>query len=947
MLRFLIMILMSTITLFSAEKAILKGLVVDAETGEAMPGVNITIENSKFGAETDLDGFYYITGMGYGLHNVKAQMIGYGDKIYTGVNLTDKVTTLNIKMNQKTLELEEVVLIARAENNNETALLSKRQRAIQISDAISTDAISNLGINNAAGAMSKVTGVTVENGKYIYVRGLGERYTQTHLNGVELPKSDPDRNAFQMDLFSSNILDNITTLKTFTPDKPGNFSGGIVDINTKSYPDQTVFKFSAGSSYNSNLKDKIIGYKGSDTDWLGFDDGKRDIPSSLKNGEIPSKAEAPFDYQKATTLSKLSKDFNNQMSTENISTPMNQSYSLTYGDSWKKDDVTIGFVGGLNYSRNAKYYDNGELKNWQLTGGTSSELVNNYSFNENYGSDAVQLGAIMQFSAKVDKNNEFGTNVIFSKIGESSARFIDGHYYDGNMDDTDIYETRVLKYSDRQLISSQVTGEHFFPGFGETRLSWNGSYAISTNDEPDMRTFSDHYSLNDDGEKVYRVSPSLYTEPSRYYRNMEEGSYNFDLKYVIPFNQWYGMRSVLKIGAGTNVKDRNFDERIFRYTNLNYSSYSYNGDPEEYFSQNVGIMDSLVIGNFKKYIMSNVIIDASEDRANYEGYNNNYSGFIMADLPIFTNLRFVGGARYETTEMEVETDDERPEYKGGKITKQDILPSANLIYSLQENMNLRTSYGRTLARPTLREMAPFSSFDYVGGYFFTGNQDLKRTTIDNYDLRFEWFTNPGEIVAISGFYKNFKNPIERVILNNNGEIQPQNVDEAITYGFEIELRKKLDFISEAISDFSITSNYTYIQSRVDIPEEELLAIRAYNPDAKDYRELQGQSPYIVNVGLSYDNLYLGTSSTLSFNIFGERLSEVSEGATPNIYEQPRPELNFSISQRLFDNYQLKFSARNITDEAIEKVQHFKGKDYIQSSHKDGRSFSLSFGYNLQ
>jgi TonB-dependent receptor len=311
---------------------------------------------------------------------------------------------------------------------------------------------------------------------------------------------------------------------------------------------------------------------------------------------------------------------------------------------------------------------------------------------------------------------------------------------------------------------------------------------------------------------------------------------------------------------------------------------------------------------------------------------------------LLSALRFIGGVRYEETDIFVAS--QNPAKEKGNLKTADVLPSLNFVYQLGSTMNLRAAYGKTLARPTFRELAPFASFDFVGDFIFIGNPSLKRTLVDNYDLRWEWFLRPGEIYAISGFYKRFENPIERAIVSNNNQGQFQNVDGAIVYGMEFEARKRLDVISPMLANFQIGGNFSLIHSEVDIPAIELATIRDLDSNASSKRELQGQSPYILNVDFGYDNLKTGTTVSLFYNIFGERLSEVSLGGTPNIYEQPRGLLDLTLSQRVLQSITVKAGAKNLLDSDIRKVHHYKGVDYISREHKLGRTFSLSFTYNV-
>jgi len=485
------------------------------------------------------------------------------------------------------------------------------------------------------------------------------------------------------------------------------------------------------------------------------------------------------------------------------------------------------------------------------------------------------------------------------------------------------------------------------PGLLKSTVEWNFTYNDSRQDEPDLRFFSNDYTVDaETGERDYGIQKSGYSLPTRYYRELDEKTRSFSFKWSVPFKQWNGLTSKFSFGSLFSEKNRENRENVFRVW-TGARRYNYNGNPEEFFSpENFGIIDSTYnpFSQTWRYDYNLYYVDMSEDRSNYNGDENIDAGFAMVELPLSVKLKFIGGARYERTYSKVLTQDSS--YAAGIIDEDDILPSVNTIYKLTDNMNLRAAYGRTLARPNFREMAPVVMYEFADGYYFVGNPGLERTLIDNFDLRWEMFPGIGEVMAVSAFYKHFDKPIERAIKHENGEIQYQNVDQAKVYGMEFEIRKRLDFMGKFFSNFTAGGNLSLIHSAVKIPELRLSYIKVYDPDASDTRPLQGQSDYIINFMLSYDNYNSNTSATVSFNVFGERLSEVAERATPDIYEQPRPELNFVLSQGLFSNFTFKMSLKNILSSDHKKVHHYLDKDYVAQEHETGRKLSLGISYSI-
>ncbi len=337
-----------------------------------------------------------------------------------------------------------------------------------------------------------------------------------------------------------------------------------------------------------------------------------------------------------------------------------------------------------------------------------------------------------------------------------------------------------------------------------------------------------------------------------------------------------------------------------------------------------------------------VLTDRTQTAGTYTGEQTITAYYGMIDWFAIKEIRIVGGVRAESTLMETTSADERK--RQGKIDVVDILPSINLTYALNDKMNLRAAYGKTLARPTFREIAPYDNYMPIEHRKYVGNDSLTRALVDNIDLRWEWFSNPGEIVSVGGFVKLFQDPIERAVINNNGYIKPVNVGEAFLYGAEFEFRKNLGFL-HLLRDFNFGFNLTLVQSQVDLPEHEYSTRKQYDPDVEKTRELQGQSPYVVNFDLTYANRETDTEANLHFYVFGKRLSEIGYG-TPDYYQFPGPELNLVVSQKFFEHFKLKLSAKNLLDSKYYVASTFKGADYVKDQYRLGRSLGLSFSYTL-
>lgn len=929
------------------------GTLVDAETGETLIGANVVVDGTTIGTTTDLEGDYDLRGLDAGTYTLVYSYIGYNPKTVQGVEVVaGEVTRLDVSLSSEAIEMGDVVVEARALRNNDATLLRDRQKAAAVSDAISAETISRSGSGDAAAAMTKVTGASVVGGKYVYIRGLGDRYSSTTLNGAALPSADPDRKSFQLDLFPSSLLDNIITTKTFTPDKPGDFSGGLVDVGTKDFPDAFTLQISASSALNTQTSlGDYLSYAGSDTDWLGYDDGLRAIPDVFTQPDlaIPTEIEARRDPELAAVLDRYSRAFDPVMTPTTRTAPLNGSFSAAVGNQIDLAGRPLGFTGSFSYSRSYSAYDNGTVGRYELVGGQVADieaLTPLRFFGDSLGvdvkgDDEVNWGGLATVAYRPHPRHQLSATYLRTQSGVSSARYLSGFWQD--LTGSSTFETRVIGYTERSLNSLQFKGKHVV--LGGVEAEWRGSFARNLQEEPDLRYFSNHYTVRDrDGvvDTLYQSPASLYPAPIRFFRDLEEQNANGAVDLSIPFRQWSGLAAKVKVGGAYTDVDRTFEQRRFEYREGSGFSYGdFGGDVDAYFAA-VGVVDT----TGTRFRFGNYVTEATSLKDDYDGTQNVAAAYGMLELPVTRRLRLIGGVRYEATDLEtVSRDTTLPR---GVLDNDDLLPSVNAVYQLGENMNVRAAYTKTLARPTFRELAPYSTFDFVGDYVFQGNSELKRTLITNYDARWEWFVRPGEILAVSGFYKHFSNPIERVILTSvgNNTLSVQNVDEARVYGLEVEMRKRLDTLTPLLANFQVGGNVSLVQSVVDIPEEELFTIREADPEAGDTRSLQGQSPFLINVDLSYDNLASGTVVGLYYNVFGERLLTVSEGAAPDVFEQPRHDVDLVVSQRLLQDFRLKVQAKNLLDADFRQSQFFKGQEYVYSAYERGRTFSVGITYAL-
>ncbi len=920
---------------------IIAGTVTDSWEGTPVPGVTVVLRGTTSGTTTDISGRYRLEGVAGGNHILIFSKSGYARSTVSDIRvIVGQTSNADLKMKPEFYELEPYEVISEPFVDQSVALLSDRQGSAAMQDSIGADFFSRAGANNAAEIMTKVTGASVIGGKYVFIRGLGDRYSNTTLNGAEVPSPDPDRRAVQMDIFPSSSIESIVTVKTFTPDKPGGFSGGSVDVITKSFPSEFTSGLSIGASYNpqASFNDNFLSYEGGDTDFLGFDDGIRKIPDEWgAAGEIDTQAlvnETRSGGGRTTESRTVAADeiialtsaFTPEMGPSEDRSLLRHNFSGSIGDTIQFMKRDLGLFGGLSYSRNYSFFDDGFQGRYERSGDSLQAFM---ELNDVRAVDAVSWGSVVNAAYRLGETHEVGFNFLYNRNSEDQVLFQEGFLF-GLEPDT--FERRVLQFTQRELQTYQFRGDHEFAKLADWKMEWIASLSSTLQDQPDLRLLQ--FQRRPSG--TVDINLSGYQAPTRYFRSVNEDNENFKIDNTIPFDVWSGLEGKLKFGAYYSGSERVYEERRFEYVSNSsprFADLNQTGDPSAFLApENVVYVDpGRGSFRFNKYI---------EERPfnNYDGFQDVYAGYLMSEVPIIEKVKFVGGARYETTSLTVESFGERAGM--ANLEETSLLPAAGLIYEIIPDMNLRLSYGQTLARPTYREITPISVFDVANRELLVGNPDLTLTSIDNYDLRWEWFPNPGEVLAFSLFYKTLQDPIQKTTATANRQVQYQNREKGKVYGLELEARKTLDFIRPELEAFTLGGNFTLAESEVD-------------KGPFDFGEgtvpLAGQSPYIVNVDLTYHNPRSETTASLFYNVFGERLFSVGQRETPHIFEQPVDSLDFTLTQRLNDHWNIRLSIRNLLDPLVKTTYDFGGPDgteYVYSSFRRGRSFGISLSYDF-
>jgi hypothetical protein len=931
------------------EFGIIQGKVTDAVTGELMRGATVQVEGTKKGAYSDVKGIFTIKNVPVGTYTLRISFVGFETRTMVGITIEPgKTTTQNVSLKPEVSTTEDVIVTATRSMNNQDAMLQQQKNAAQVSNSISQEEISKMPDANAGQALQRVSGVTLVDNKFIYVRGVSERYSNTTLNGASMTSTEPDKKAFSFDMFPAEFLENATVTKSFTPDLPGNFAGGLVQLNTVDFPQGFSINLSASSSYNSNItlqNNKFTSYQGGNNDWMATDDGTRalapDAPASRDemNQLLRSVRNSDNTAERERWVA-FGRSFNSDSwKSRQMTANPNSSFGLSFSNIFNVADNDLGLVASLNYG-NSYTFTNIERNVISFDKG-----YNNSVKNGSISSRSVGLGGLLNLAYKIGTHSSISFKNIYNRSADDDAVALMGQ---DSANQRDLKEYSSI-FTQKEIFSTQLAGEHTMPaGFlgsalDGTLLDWRVGYSRSERSQPDLRRIRYSRSLGDESSDFYAdiqlTQQGDGTLAGRFFSDLDDRGLSGGLNIAVPIGS-----AKIKAGGLFENKTRAFKARSF--TIIQSNAFVPN---EDFTVDTRQSPDSLFISENFRLDGLGMVEDSKLSDA-YDAEEGVNAAFLMVDMPfLFGNLdfRFIGGARFESSIQRVFN----TVYNGAPINvdlgNNDVLPSLNLIYRATPDFNVRVSASQTVARPSLREFAPFDFSDPITQSRVVGNPTLKRALIQNYDMRFELFPNVGEVISASVFYKNFKNAIEETIVPTGGSMAVITFDNADgpakTYGIELEFRKGFGFISDYFSNFIFNSNIAFINSEVTIMQGGIA----------DKRQMIGQSPYTVNLGLYFIEPTLGTGFNIAYNTYGRRIARVEQRGDeespsynfddPHVYELSRDMIDLSISQPLFDVLEAKFVVRDLLNQPLVWEQ---GGGRVYSDLR-GRNYSISLGYRIQ
>lgn len=939
-----------------AQQGTVRGTVIESAIGEPMYGVTLILKGTNNGAISDFDGKFSITAPA-GMYELQASYIGFQTIVIRDLEIKpgEVVVIDQIGLVEDAANLEEIVVTAEAIRTTEAALQTVKRMSTNVLDGISAESFRRIGDSDAGQAAKRVTGVSVEGGKYVYVRGLGDRYTKTTLNGMDIPGLDPDRNSIQIDVFPTNLIDNMIILKTFTPDLPADFTGGIVNIDTKDFPDQKIFDVSFSVDFNPSMhfNSNYINYAGSQTDFLGFDNGLRQLPTGYDLANAPN----PFNSTD-TQVAQFLNEFSPTMGVQEDNNLMNFSLGITYGNQLEFDNGhKLGYLFTGNYKNNSVFYDDaffGEFQNdrnpdeiqFQRAATSQGLLAENEILLGGLAGIAYKTYTSKYRFTAMRLQNGVSRSGAFDLIDDEDAIGKSG--YDGISEN--------LEYNERAVTNLFLNGEHHIND-DQWTIDWRVSSTWSSQDDPDIRKTA-FTRINDN----YRFAAGAAGNPSRLWRELDEINTQGKLDLINEL-QMFQNDAKLKFGASYTYKERDYNIQDFSINFFNGEQLDWTGSGLEVWT------DQTIYPNGPVYLVSGF----SEPNPNqYNSNTNNLGVYLSSEFEPISKLKAIVGVRMENF---VQRHTGRDQLQNNVLENDivlenlDLFPSVNLIYALGERQNFRLSYSQTIARPSFKELSfaqildPVSNRIFNGGLFAIDDWDgnLKSTDINNFDLRWEIYQDRGQNLSFSGFYKTFDNPIELVRLpqaQTNAEFQPRNVGNGTVYGLEVEFKRSLDFINDK---FSFYGNFTLVNSEIEMSETEL---RNRNNNARtgevidDNRNMAGQAPWIINAGLAFDNFEKGIDAGLFYNVKGKTLVVVGGGIDPDVFSQPFHSLNYNMNKVFGSEAQwtASFSINNILGDQLEQLYErsfssadensAKATSQIFQRFSPGVSFGLGLKYSF-
>lgn len=925
-------------------QGIVTGQVTSIETKAGIPNVSIYLSGIDQKITTDAEGFFTIA-IPEGTYSLSAVHSDFSAQTIKNIQLAAKTElSQNIEMTPAAEQLKEFVVVAPYLDGGVLALVEEKKQTSAVAEVISAEEVSKSGDSTAAAALSRVTGLTLVDGKYIYVRGMGDRYSSVRLNGSGLPSPEPSKSTIPLDMFPSGIIGSVLVQKTYSPDLPGNFGGGTVLMRTKPIPEEQTNKltFSLGGNTASTRKEGLS-YDGGKTDFLGIDDGTREL-SSKYTRYLNNPAQKGSQEDKEA-LDELARDLNNSYKTSSKTLAPDLGIKYTTSDRYEEymGDSAWGYNFAFEYKTKERQTE--EIREDDFTATETLSPEKNRKYKTKYSTNLSAMGSLIY---EQGDNTKLESTTIVSRATTDTV-YLNTSF---NSDNATNFKEYGLQWEERQLLSQQFHGEHLFPSQDDLKIEWQGMASLASRYSPDTRTYE--FQQNAEYDAGETLAPYEYKyqgfSNTRTWEEMNDVSTSFTVDLTQPVYDFHGTYGELKAGILYEAKNRESDVYNLGWnTNRLRSTHPdliYTDDPAEIFvDENLGT-------GFRDIRLTNL----TQATDSYKGSELFTAAYGMADFTITPYLKLMAGVRFENSKQTIDTyeDLQRTVKKSNKLEDDFVLPALNITIPYREGEQVRLAYSETINRPMLKELSQSTYIDPDTKDYFIGNPDLKIANIRHLDLRWEKYFNSYENLSFALFRKEFTDPIEVIALpstdnDKNSYYTYSNVEEAVNQGVELQGRIWLKrLFGQPLSSFYLGFNGSVIDSEIN------LAGAANSLSTNTKRPLQGQAPWVFNINLGYQDLVKDIHANLLLNAVGDtivkagtKISPTAETGVDDTLLVSPLSLDFVYSQLLYegaeDKLKMKVKLKNILDQ---KYQEVIG-DSVQKEFYRGAEVSVDFSYTWQ
>lgn len=895
------------------------GAVLNGLTGQPVPGARVAVVETGAAVTTDPDGLYRLD-LPPGRHTLtvtKADLVAQRVAVDVAAGGSTDLSLVLMPAAGSAAETdaatfgEEITVAAEAETATEAAILAERRRAGQISDLIGSHEMAKTTGGDAAGVLKRVTGISLQDDRYVYVRGLGDRYSNTLLNGSKVPSTELERKVVPLDLFPVDLLDKVRVAKSYSVDKPGDFAAGFVELETLQFPTRRTASVGVSMSQDSVATGQPYLTFGGGLGFFGG--GGQPLPGSIPDADLVRFS--PFTGEGFTPaeLEAFGEQLVGVWQPTGEDAPLNRGYELAYGDTLGR----LGLVISASYDHD--FDSRAEATNiFSATAGGGVTPQSTYDVD--LGEERVRQSALANFAYRLSADHNLRLRTLYTNLSSAEGRFLEGFYGDFA---SDVRDHRV-SHQEQEVINLQLSGEHYLAGIspGGSTIEWQA--ATSTAETAENRRQAIYRELT---EGVFRLTPDAQSG-FLYFNDMSDDLVDGGVHWT-SFLTSGRLNGALEAGLAYTTQERAFDGRRLRFFHRNVRNLDLSLPPDRLF-----VPENIGPNGFE-------IEEITRPTDRYDGTHDVAGAYAQADLG-WGRWRLIGGLRFEDSRIELVTLDRNDPSLAEVATELDeteVLPALSVVYQLGSAMNLRAAYSRTVNRPELRELAPFKFTHVVGGYSVTGNPDLVSADITSVDLRWEWFPSAAEVVAVSAFYKDFDRPIESVVIGAAELLETyENAESARNYGIEIEMRRELGTLWAALAPFTVVLNGTWVDSEIEIdPQATILT----NPT----RALAGQPEVVGNLAVEWSRPGWGTNLRVLWNQVGEKVAAGGALGLPDVIEADRSTLDLVWTQTLggfADGITLKLSGSNLTDEEALWTQG----GGVFRRYEPGRELGLSVGFSL-